>query len=129
MPGMACRLALEQRPQPSAMAIVEISRERPVARLDVGHHPGKADAGVALEELRLGELDAAFGKAFPIGADRQQLAVDQDAVAVEDDEIPAHPASRSGFGVDDDNGDIVGRAARQHMVAQAQRGIPWRHRG
>ena len=61
MPGMACRLALEQRPQPSAMAIGEICRERPVARLDVGHHPGKADAGVALEELRLGELDAACG--------------------------------------------------------------------
>ena len=129
MPGMACRLALEQRPQPSAMAIVEISRERPVARLDVGHHPGKADAGIALEDLIGRQFDAAFGKAFPIGADRQQLAVDQDAVAVEDDEIPAHPASRSGFGVDDDDGDIVGRAARQHMVAQAERGIPWRRRG
>ena len=62
---------------------------------------------VSLEELRLGEFDAAFGKAFPIGADRQQLAVDQDPVAVEDDEIPAHPASRSGFGVDDDDRDVV----------------------
>ena len=97
--------------------------------LEIGHHRGKADAGIALEDLIGRQLDAAFGKAFPIGADRQQLAVDQDAVAVEDDEIPPYLASRSGFGVDDDDGDIVGRAARQHMVAQAERGIPWWRRG
>src|SRR5204862_5631761 len=42
--GDGLQLALEQRPQPSAMAIGEICRERPVARLDVGHHPGPADA-------------------------------------------------------------------------------------
>ena len=37
-----------------------------------------------------GKLDAAFGETFLIGTDRQELTVDQHAIAIEDDEIPAH---------------------------------------
>ena len=61
-----------------------------MARLDVGDHPGKADAGIALQYFLDGDVNAAFGEAFLVGADRQQLAIDQHAIAIEDDTFPAH---------------------------------------
>ena len=108
----------EERPQPQPVAIGEIGGKRAVARLQIGHHAGKADAGVAFEDLLDRQLDAAFGETFLIGADRQQLAVDQDAVAVEDHEIEPHRRSHRRLGQGDDDRDVVDRAARQHQIEQ-----------
>jgi hypothetical protein len=91
--GDCLQLRLEQGPQPRPVAIGEIGGKRAVTRLEIGHHAGKADAGIAVADLVDRQLDAAFGQAFPVGADRQKLAVDQDPVAIEDNEIPAHYAS------------------------------------
>ena len=101
----------------------------PVPRLQIGNHAGKADPRVAFEDLVERQLDPAFDETFLIGADRQQLAVDQNAVAVEDHEIAAHGASRGGFGHDEDDRDIVDRSARQHVIAQTQHGLARRRGG
>src|SRR5258706_2657588 len=90
--GDCLQLRLEQGPQPRPVAIGEIGGKRAVPRLEIGHHAGKADAGIAVADLVDRQLDAAFGETFPVGADRQKLAVDQDPVAIEDNEIPVHYA-------------------------------------
>jgi hypothetical protein len=123
------QFALEQRPQPHPVPIGEIRGKRPMARFEIGNHAGKADPGIAVPDLVRRKLDATFREAFLIGTDRQQLAVDQDAVAIEDDEIEDHVGSLGEFGLDDDDRDIVGRATRQHIVAQPKRRLSRRRGG
>ena len=119
--GDRLQLAFEQRPKNAPMALAQIGGQCPVPRFQIGDHASPADTGVALAKFGLGELDTAFGKAFPDGADRQQLAVDQDPVAIKNDKIPAHDRSSIDFGRDDDDRHVVDRAARQNVIAQAQR--------
>ena len=80
--------ALEQRRETLPVPRGEIREGAAVARFEIGEHAGHADAGITLQDLLGGEIDdPLLGQAGEIGLDRQQLAVDQDAVAIEDDEI------------------------------------------
>src|SRR6478672_4012079 len=54
-----------------------------IALFDVPAHHCGADAEVALHDLFGRDPDAEFGKAGGIGATRDRLTVDQDAVAIE----------------------------------------------
>src|SRR5438876_7258316 len=57
---------------------------------EVGEHAGHADAGVAFEDFLGRADDPVLGQAGEIGLDRQQFAVDQHAVAIEDDQVEGH---------------------------------------
>jgi hypothetical protein len=58
-----------------------------LALLDVGAHRVGADAEIAVHDLFRRHRDADFGQAHGIGPARDRLAVDQHAVAIEDDEF------------------------------------------
>src|SRR5260370_23707342 len=79
---------LEQRTHELPVTLVKTRQGPAIAGFEVGHHV--AGSGVALEDLVGREGDAVFGEAFDVGLNRQRLAVDQHAVAIEDDEIERH---------------------------------------
>src|SRR5439155_12259838 len=79
------QLGLEQGTHELAVAFAETRQAPPEARLEIGHHA--AGPGVALVDLLGGHFNAVFGEARDVRLHRQQLAVDEDPVAVEDDEI------------------------------------------
>ena len=67
--GDGLQLAVEERPQTPPPAVGEIGRQPAMPGLEIGHHRGKADAGIALEDLVDRQFDAAFGESFSVGAD------------------------------------------------------------
>src|SRR5207248_1947264 len=61
------QLLFKERPKAALVARGELGGQRAMARLEIGHHAGKADAGIAFEDLVVRQRDAAFGEAFAIG--------------------------------------------------------------
>src|SRR5260221_9810260 len=87
-PRNRLQTGLEQGTHELAVAFTETGEGPAVARFEVGQHAARP--GVALDNLLGGHFNAVLGEACDVRLHRQEFAVDQDAVAVEDHEIERH---------------------------------------
>jgi hypothetical protein len=63
---------------------------------DLSVHVGSRSAHEPFDDLRLRQRPAETRQNLGLGADRQSFAIDQDPVAIEDDQVePAHSSSTS----------------------------------
>ena len=91
--GHGGKLGVECRGEPQSQGLGETGRHCPsAAPLEIGEHRSRAQADIAVEDVVDRDRDADLGETRGVDAAGDELAVDQNAVAIEDDEIRDHGA-------------------------------------